>query len=183
MVIVLIIASLMAAPAPESRPVVSRNTSGIDVVLPVAVLSQKAVQQQLQSGLTTTFLVTVRDRSWRDAWASRMEIRFDLWEETYIVRRLERGMKPASAVLRSRAELETWWKNAYSIQRPATSVDVELKVLPFSAAEESDARQWLSKSGGIADPDARTNSIVDALIGTTLSARPLASFRWSVPVR
>jgi hypothetical protein len=82
------------------------------------------------------------------------------------------------------AQLEAWWRTPIDVGRaPAGPVDVELVVLPFSAADESDARQWLSKSGGARDPSVDSRSVVDALIGTTLSARPIVSYRWTLEAR
>ena len=84
----------------------------------------------------------------------------------------------------SKASLGAWWHTPIDAGRltAAQAIEVELIVLPFSAAEESDARQWLSKSGGAGAPSADPSSIVDVLIGTTLSARPVVSFRWSIEV-
>ena len=70
--------------------------------------------------------------------------------------------------------------------RVPESIDVELRVLPFSAAESRDAREWLAKSGGVteqrsaATPEARLPSagVIDALIGTSLDAKPMITFRW-----
>jgi len=60
-----------------------------------------------------------------------------------------------------------------------------MSVLPFSAAEEEDARQWLSKAGGVgsASRGARSPGLVDVLIGTTIQAKPLLTFQWTVDVR
>ena len=59
-------------------------------------------------------------------------------------------------------------------------LQLDLSVLPFSAAEEDDARQWMSKAGGVGTAGGASAGLVDALIGTTISAKPIASYRWNV---
>ena len=58
-------------------------------------------------------------------------------------------------------------------------MQLDVTVLPFSTAEEDDARQWITKSGGVGTAASGTG-LVDALIGTTISAKPITSFRWKV---
>ena len=78
--------------------------------------------------------------------------------------------------------MEKWWRTPLRVlatRAARVPLQVDLSVLPFSAAEEEDARQWITKSGGVGAGEAGTG-LVDALIGTTLSAKPLASYRWNV---
>jgi len=78
--------------------------------------------------------------------------------------------------------LEKWWRTPVRVFASVASkvrLQVDLNVLPFSAAEEDDARAWITKSGGVGTA-ASGNGLVDALIGTTISAKPITSFRWNV---
>ena len=53
-------------------------------------------------------------------------------------------------ILRRVLQKKRWWRNPtrlLSTNDDRLLVDVELLVLPFSAQEERDAREWLSKSG------------------------------------
>jgi hypothetical protein len=168
---------LLAAPHVE-RPTVTLSGDRVLVALPSSILKQKEVRARLESALTTTFLVKTKDAG------ARIEIRYDLWDEVYRVKRIDAAGRAAPQIVNA-AQLEAWWRTPVDIGRaPAGGpLDLELVVLPFSAADETDARQWLSKSGGARDPSVETRSVVDALIGTTLSARPVVSYRWSLEAR
>jgi hypothetical protein len=176
MVSAALLALLLAAP-PE-RPALTVANDRVLVVLPSSILKQKEVRARLESALTTTFLVKTKDAN------ARIEIRFDLWDEVYRVKRIDAAGRAAQQIVNA-AQLEAWWRTPVDAGRAPTAgpLDLELVVLPFSAADESDARQWLSKSGGARDPSVETPSVVDALIGTTLSARPIVSYRWSLEAR
>ena len=160
--------------AAERRPVVTLNGDRVLASLPDSILKDERVRTRLESALTTTFILKTSLGG-----ASRLEIRYDLWDEVYRVRR-DRAAQQVIA----KPQLETWWQTPIDVGRAGErrAVDIELIVLPFSAAEEKDARQWLSKSGGAGAPPADPSSIVDVLIGTTLTARPIVSFRWSVEI-
>lgn len=164
----------VTATAQQRQPAAILTGDRVAVVLPDSVLKDSRVRTRLESALTTTFILKTSLGG-----SSRIEIRYDLWDEVFHVRR-DRGAQ--QTIPKSR--LEEWWRTAIDAGRAGDgrSFDVELTVLPFSADEESDARQWLSKSGGAGAPSADPSSIVDALIGTTLTARPIVSFRWSLKV-
>lgn len=167
---------------PQQRPVFTRHAGIVAAALPASVLQDKGVQKQLGSGLTTTFLVAVRQRDTGVLTGARMEVRYDLWDEVWLVKRVEFDGKADRQRIASPDALEKWWKTP--VRLFATNADrvllqVELNVLPFSAAEEDDAREWISKSGGVGTGSAG-GGLVDALIGTTISAKPITSFRWNV---
>jgi hypothetical protein len=168
---------LLAAPQPD-RPVLAVAGDRVFVALPPSILKQKEVRARLESALTTTFVVKTRDAN------ARIEIRYDLWDDVYRVKRIDAAGRMSQQSVTA-AQLEAWWRTPIDIGRRGgeAAIDVELVVLPFSAADESDARQWLSKSGGARDPSADSKSVIDALIGTTLSARPVVSYRWSLEAR
>ena len=181
--VVALAAFALVAQDRKRTPQARYDSERVGVSLPAALLTSETVARQLQSGLTTTFLIAVRHREMRRSGTARLEIRYDLWDDIYIGRRVLPGARPDEQRL-TRAQLDPWWETSMAVLRPgrAGNMDIELKVLPFSAAEESDARQWLSKSGGVSTSDSQSGGIVDAMIGTTLNARPLASFRWTIPV-
>jgi hypothetical protein len=160
-----------AGAATAQRPTVTLSGDRVLIALPDGVLKDAKVKSRLESALTTTFIMRTSAGG-----AARIEIRYDLWDEVYLARR-NNGAQQRIA----KKDLEQWWRTPLDGGRAGASgrIDVELIVLPFSAAEESDARQWLSKSGGAGTPTANPSSIVDVLIGTTLSARPVVAFRWT----
>lgn len=154
----------------------------VAATLPLSVLNDASVRKQLRSGLTTTFLLVARQRDTRVVSGARIEIRYDLWDEVWIAQKVEFDRKSEQQRLASLEALEKWWRTPLRVlatRAARVPLQVDLSVLPFSAAEEEDARQWITKSGGVGAGEAGTG-LVDALIGTTLSAKPLASYRWNV---
>jgi len=154
----------------------------IAATLPLSILQEASVRKQLHSGLTTTFLFVARQRETRILSGARIEIRYDLWDEVWIVQKIEHDRKSERQRLTSLEALEKWWRTPLRIMATKASrvaLQIDLSVLPFSAAEEADARQWITKSGGVGTSSGSAG-LVDALIGTTISARPLTSYRWNV---
>ena len=176
---------LVAFPSDAQQPQrPSFNVQGgvVGATLPAAVLQNQNVKKQLSSGLTTTFLVIARQRELNRVTGARIEVRYDLWDEVWIVRRVEFDGKSDRQRLTSADALEKWWRTPLRLlatDAPRVALQVDLSVLPFSAAEEEDARQWISKSGGVGTATGG-GGIVDALIGTTISAKPITSYRWNV---
>lgn len=175
---------LLAAFARAQQPQLGFTVQPGGVVaatLPASVLQDASVRKQLRSGLTTTFLFVTRQRDTRVLSGARIEIRYDLWDEAWIVQKVEHDRKSERQRLASLDALEKWWRTPLRMMATKASrvaLQIDLSVLPFSAAEEADARQWITKSGGVGtSSDA---GLVDALIGTTISAKPLTSYRWNV---
>ena len=154
----------------------------VSASLPASVLDDKSVRKQLGSGLTTTFLVSVRQRDPGSISTSRIEVRYDLWDEVWLVKRVEFDGRTDRQRVASLDALEKWWRapvRLFATSASRVALQVELNVLPFSAAEEDDARAWITKSGGVGTASGG-GGLVDALIGTTISAKPVKSFRWDV---
>lgn len=157
----------------------------VAAVLPASLLADREISRQIGSGLTTTFVLIARQRDADRRGAARIEIRYDLWDEVWIVRRIEVDGKEDRQRISSRESLEKWWSapvRLFVAAADRVALNVTLTVLPFSAAEGEDARQWISKGGGVAVPEGGS-PLVAALIGTTLNAKPIRSYRWSADVR
>jgi hypothetical protein len=167
----------------QPQPTFSVLPGGVvAAAMPLAILSDAQVRKQLNSGLTTTFLVVARDRVTGAASGARVEVRYDLWDEVWLVRRTEFDRRPEQQRITSREALDKWWRAPLRIaatKATRLSLQIDVTVLPFSAAEREDARQWISKSGGAGNTGGGSG-IVDALIGTTIDAKPITSYRWNV---
>lgn len=149
---------------------------------PASVLSDRDVRRRIDSGLTATFVISARNRAANDLSGARIEIRYDLWDEVWLVRRIEFDRRSERQRIASFEALEAWWRTPVRLlatDAPHVSLQIELTVLPFSAAESDDARQWIAKSGAVGTATGGT-TFIDALIGTTISAKPIASYRWNV---
>ena len=100
--------------------------------------------------------------------------------------------KQRTLTFASDAELAKWWSGSPLIvvaaSRPlqkAVDVDVRLRMLPFSAREESDTRRWLSRtlssaSDRSAETAERSAAILRALVETSIRRRPLLEEHWKV---
>lgn len=166
----------------QGRPAFTMQSGVVAASLPASVLQDRSVKRQLGSGLTTTFILSARQRETGDITAARMEVRYDLWDEVWLVRRVEFDGRTDRQRITTAEALEKWWRapvRLFTSGAPRVALQVELNVLPFSAAEEDDARAWITKSGGVGTA-AGGSGLVDALIGTTISAKPITSFRWNV---
>jgi len=167
----------------QPRPTFSVLPGGVvAAAMPLAILSDEQVRKQLNSGLTTTFLVVARDRATGAASGARVEVRYDLWDDVWLVRRIEYERRAEQQRITSRDALDKWWRAPLRIagtKASRLSLQIDVTVLPFSAAEREDARQWISKSGGVGNTGGGSG-IVDALIGTTIDAKPITSYRWNV---
>ncbi len=193
----LLVAATLAA-MPPSVPRVRISGSQIDVSLPPSILKNAAMQKQLTSGLTTVFITSVDERSragQQIRGAARIEIRFELWEEKFLVNTIDIAARRESRAFDNFDKLAEWWQAAWlhiadvkPDDAPA-SIGVKAEVVPFSAAEEADAQQWLLHS--LAEPGAsrasstRDNasahaSVLDVIIGTGVRRRPTQSWRWTV---
>ncbi|MDQ3281395.1 MAG: hypothetical protein M3Q69_08285 [Acidobacteriota bacterium] len=175
------LALLPALARAQARPTFAVQPNGVVAAsLPASILADADVRRHLGSGLTTTFLVTARNRATNAISGARLEVRYDLWDEVWLVRRVEFDRKSEQQRLTSRDALEKWWRTPLRIlstSDASVSLQMDVAVLPFSAAEREDARQWISKSGGVGAAGGG-GGIVDALIGTTIDAKPITSYRW-----
>ena len=189
--------------AETGRPAYTVTADGfVAVSFPSEVLRHADVRRQLTSGLTTSFVVVATSGSARVRSGARIEVRYDLWDEQFLVMKLDQDLRPTQQTFASFDALEKWWRGAaVRLVRvpPNTSplrMELELTVLPFSSAEEHQTREWLSRSATVGRPagtvpnrqpqstdaPATSSALIDAIIGTTIHARPLLTFRWRTDV-
>ncbi len=185
---------LAALPLPVralDAPEVRRLGDAIAITLPQDLLHKEIVRDQLDSGLTTTFLVDAKFR--RHARQARIEIRWDLWDETYLARIVNRTGRGKLLRIGTLQDLETWWKDQ-PLSLFAVGPDVrgkltlELRVLPYSPSEEQETREWMGEAAGLSSRSGTAASgtqpaggpIVDALIATSIGARSVLTYRWTI---
>ncbi len=185
-------ATVSAEPCPEPAEPGSRR----QMALP-QVLSEPEVRRNLDSGLTTTFVLRLQPRGKEPVGGARLEIRYEPWDQVYHVRARGSDGESRRRTLRSFDELQLWWR---ALRLPVLAADAEserlrlvLDVIPFSAAEERDAERWLagklSKAasgrrnaddvgqGRDETPEALSQTL-NALIATSIRRDPLQTFRW-----
>lgn len=182
------------------------------------VLSAEEVREHLESGLTSTLALRAVVRRGRERFEAKgwIAVRYDLWDEVYRV--ATRGLfGNRQWELASYPALVRWWGSPgirlptqeLPDEDPETSaagsgrtgsgkewqVRIEVDLIPFSSAEERDARRWVSESlrhpeRGATDSVAESaeegpeplSNVLNVLLATAVRRRPVASWRWSATV-
>jgi hypothetical protein len=160
------------------------------------ILGDREVLGYVKSGLTTTllFTLTTKDRAGQKQRAhAAVVVRFEPWEEFFDVE--IGGRAPSRTRVPSPAALDGWWRDltlrfdAPHAPLPNASLDVD--VIPFSEADEADARRWYAESLRARDGAARTNDnrrveplgqIIDALTLGSIKRRGVLQFSWSAAI-
>ena len=150
-----------------------------------AATASAAGKRSVARGLTTVFLLNVNDSG------ARVEIRYDLWDEKFLVTTIDSERTVRKTSIDSFEHLADWWSHTPLRTGPARNEPhAKLEVIPFSASEEEDAQRWLARSigagsnpGDPSQPNDATRSaggILDLLIGTSVQRHPLQTWRWTL---
>ncbi len=188
--------AVRAADAPRrTPPVVACRAEGACRLsaLPPA-LSDPELVSYLKSGLTTTLVLTlkIKKAQWDGPPSARFDVRFEPWDEIYLVT----VFAPRSAARRvqqpSLASLEAWWRSltvTFPVRAPPRSkAQVTLTVVPFSADEEADTRRWYAQAlrrerqpSDRLDND-NLSEMLDAVTLLSIKRRDAMELSWSVPI-
>lgn len=181
----------LAAGGADRRPhaVIARE-GALTITLPADVLTSAEVKRQLTSGLTTAFVVTAECEGAKGA--AKVDVRYELWEEKYLVTLTDITGHERTLSFDSEAALARWWSENPLVAMPTRSygpradVQVKLKVLPFSSREQSDTQRWLARSLSASQSAAgegsspRSAEILRIIVETSIQRRPLLEYKWSV---
>ncbi len=165
------------------------------------ILAEEEVRKQLGTGLTTSFLFEVKAQgdAGKVAGGARVDVRYELWEEVYIVTRIDAAGRPVRVTLPSFEKLAEWWRElrlvALRPQAAATvrGAEVHLSVIPFSHAEQLDAQRWFSqslsaeKSGSagavndaVEDQPESFSQVLNLLMATSIGRSPVLELEWDL---
>jgi hypothetical protein len=159
------------------------------------------VRKQLGTGLTTSFAfeAAARGAGGKPKGAARVDVRYDLWDEVYVVTRVDAAGHAARTTLPSFDRLAEWWRDARLVVArgalaTAGTVDVRLRVIPFSQAEQLETQRWFSqalsaeKSGSagavsdaVADQPESFSQVINLLMSTSIGRPALLEYAWKVP--
>ena len=160
LVLLLLIPGAAAAAAPRLEP--SAGDWAALTGLP-PLLGMEEVRKQLATGLTTTLAFQVRatvpGRGRVDGGA-RVDIRYELWDEVYLVTRIDAAGRAIRASFPSFERLAEWWREAKldvarlprAAGQPAWRVEVRLRLIPFSQSEQLETQRWFSQALAAEEP-------------------------------
>ncbi len=199
----LFLASPLGAGAAQA-PAIEAAHEGLILSRLPTILGEAEVHKQLGTGLTTSFVfeTTARDaRGAKTKGGARIDVRYELWDEVYIVTRVDASGRAQKTTLPSFEKLGEWWREARLVViRPpaagrAIGVQVRLRVIPFSQAEQLDAQRWFSqalsaeKSGSagalseaVEDQPESFNQVLGLLMATSIGRPALLEYQWNLPI-
>jgi hypothetical protein len=187
----------------NQAPAVEMAREGIAISRLPPILGDEEVRKQLGTGLTTSFAfqASARGTAGKVRGGARVDVRYDLWDEVYIVTRIDTTGHAAKVSLPSFERLAEWWREArlVVIRAPAAAgvlvAEIDLRVIPFSQAEQLDAQRWFSqalsaeKSGGagavsdaVEDQPESFSQVINLLMATSIGRPALLESRWKLPV-
>lgn len=177
------------------RPTYELGRDGVLVVgaLP-SILSRAEVKPHLMTGLTTSLVVAVTangPEGRKARGAARIDVRWEPWDEVFVVSVLTADRRPRRETLPSLERLIAWWRAlelpvATAVPADRWQVKVELSVVPFSQSEQRDAQRWFANAPGNESPqgrsavegESRLDDVVDLFIATSIQRRSLVRYAW-----
>jgi hypothetical protein len=183
-------------------PALEAAREGITLSRLPPILGEEEVRKQLGTGLTTSFAfeATARGAAGKVRGAARVDVRYDLWDEVYIVTRVDASGRATRVTLPSFERLAEWWRDARLVLIRGTAagvaaVEVTLKVIPFSQAEQLDTQRWFSqalsaeKSGSagavsdaVEDQPESFSQVINLLMATSIGRPALLEYSWKLAV-
>ena len=182
-------------------PLVELTKEGLVISRLPPILTEEEVKKQLGTGLTTSFLFEVKTQgdAAKAKGGARVDVRYELWEEVYIVTRIDASGRPVRVTLPSFEKLAEWWREVRLVAlRPSAAAtahgaEVHLSVIPFSHAEQLDAQRWFSQAlsaektgsaGAVneaveAQPES-FSQVLNLLMATSIGRAPLLELQWDV---
>jgi hypothetical protein len=200
----LLLLSMLAIPLEAAQaPMLEVAREGLTLTRLPPVLAQEDIRKQLETGLTTSFVfqTTAKGPGVRTKGAARVDVRRDLWDEVYIVSRIDAAGRPSRTTLPSFERLAEWWRDSrLVVARPsaangARTLEIRLRVIPFSQSEQLDAQRWFSqalsaeKSGSagavseaVEDQPESFNQILNLLMATSIGRHALLEYEWKLAI-
>jgi hypothetical protein len=181
-------------------PAIETARDGLTLTRLPPILSEPEIRKQLGTGLTTSFIfeaTTKGTTGGKVRGAARVDVRYELWDEVYIVTRIDAAGRAVRVTLPSFERLAEWWRDARLAvirdPRGAPRLEIRLRVIPFSQAEQLDAQRWFSqalsaeKSGSagalseaVENQPESFNQILNFLMATSIGRPALVEYEWNL---
>jgi len=197
-----VVLTALTSPLAAAEPELVLRPVGLTLRHVPPVFSEDVVTRHLDTGLTTSFVFGVdagRGRSVKGS--AQVRIRYDLWDERYVLERWDaRPDSPATVVL-AKPKLGEWWRALELVvasslpSAPPARAKVTLQVLPFSQAEQRDAQDWLLRSFQVGETGgpgggspkagggpAPVRDLYGSMLAASVGQRSLITYSWAVAV-
>ena len=177
-------------------PALERSAEGVALTRLPPLLRNGEVRRHLGTGLTTTLAFEVRLGGGRKRGGARIDIRYELWDEIWLVTRADTLGRTQRARFPSFEQLESWWRDLKLEVLPARTspgpAEVRLRVIPFSQSEQLDAQRWFSRSLAAEPSDSAgavtglleepSGDLFNLLLATSIGRPALLEFEWKLSV-
>lgn len=196
---------LFAAPLLAAGPALQSEGGFVVLSGLPALLHREDVRKQLDSGLTATLAFEVRTTGaspQKLRGGARVDVRYELWDEIYLVTRLDASGKRERLRFDSFDKLGQWWREARLPVLPLPRAagpwhaEVRLRVIPFSQAEQQKTQRWLTESmaggvdgsaGAVAqaldDRPVSFSQVLQLLVATSIGRPALFEQEWTLGFR
>jgi hypothetical protein len=196
-------AARLAAVQPPA-PSVDTARDGLALTRLPPILAEEEVRKQLATGLTTSFVFAADARSasgHKVKGAARVDVRYDLWDEVYLVTRIDGSGHAERVSFPTFERLAEWWRGArlVLVRAPADAgaqrLDVRLRIIPFSQSEQLDTQRWFSQalsaekagsagavSDAVEDQPESFSQVINLLMATSIGRPALLEYEWKLPV-
>ncbi len=198
-----LVAGLLLVVLPQraaAQPVLERPGDWVVLTRLPPLLGREEIRKHLQTGLTTTLAFQLRSDG--ESGGARVDIRYELWDEVWIVTRADASGRVQRVTFPSFDRLAEWWRDlrleALRARRKAPEkagiVEVRLRVIPFSQSEQLDAQRWFSRaleqqsgsgSGAsvtqaLKEQPEPFGNVLSLLLATSISRRALEEYEWNL---
>jgi len=176
-------------------PALERSTEGVALTKLPPLLRNGEVRDHLGTGLTTTLAFEIRLGGGRARGGARIDIRYELWDEIWLVTRADTLGRTQRARFPSFEQLESWWRDlrldVLPPRTPAGPAEVRLRVIPFSQSEQLDAQRWFSRSlaaepgsaGSVSGVlEESSGDLFNLLLATSIGRPALQEYEWKLAV-
>ena len=184
----------IVGPAPTDQPSVSCNPDrDIILRLPRTFLEQPEMNKPLFSGLTTSFLFTLKAHSSGGIsmpggfHGARLDLRFEPWDEVFHLTLWQYNGSRKTTTLKDLRHLGDWLEKGSlilgslkGIEKQRWRLEVSLKIVPFSESEQRDAQKWFAKTLGNQPDRKNPNKVLDLLFATSIKRKSLMSRSWKL---
>ncbi|MDJ0838042.1 MAG: hypothetical protein QNK37_16120 [Acidobacteriota bacterium] len=178
----------------ETPGLVLKEERRLMLVLPRIHLEQPKVARMLRSGLTTTFVFTLKARAVTGtrtlpSGGAKVDVRYEPWDDVYYVKVWHFDGKFENHKLADTDKLSAFFEDGrIALNSPARltgtlwAVTVTMKVLPFSEREQRETREWFSEKLDENPKREDPNKVLDMLLATSIKRRSVISGSWRLEV-